>query len=167
MSVYQIAMLALIAGASGVSYNRPRAVLWLLLIAITFLASSEWWRQGWPRAELFAGICDTLICTIAFRFAREKWEAVVWNAYVTSVAVNAVYLVNNLTGGPMSHDIYSIILELLNVVAIITIGGTSAFDLAGMRNGRAFHPWRSVLGITLPAYRKAPRNEAPAGEAKR
>jgi hypothetical protein len=144
--------LVVVGAVAVVSWQNKRGLLWLALITLGFFVSGFYWRSGLGAPELVAGMCDATICMSIFLLARQKWELWVFSAFLACIAVNIVYLINNLAGaGVIDHEVYSIALEALNAAAIATIGGVSAFQRIGSTNGVAFHPWRSILGFVLPS----------------
>ena len=151
MSFFQIAMLCIVAAVAIVSHRHPRGLWWLAVLAVNYLVTSFNWRWGGPAPELVAGLCDAAVCVAIFFFGRFIWEMRLWLTYLAALFVNFAYLLHSVMGaGVISHDVYSSVLELLTVAALAIIGGTSSFVASGATDGRAFHPWRSILGLGRP-----------------
>ncbi len=138
----------LIAGAVALlSIRNPRGVIWVAAFTAAYFASGIYWRMRGGSPELVAGLYDALIVTLIVIFWRQLWELWVGVAALLCLAVNILYLINNLSGaGLVNHEVYSITLELLNLIALLTIGGVSAFVQKGSTDGRAFYPRVSFLG---------------------
>lgn len=146
----------LMAGAVALlSLRNWRGVLWVAAFTASYFASGIYWRIGGGAPELVAGLYDAGIVILIVILARQLWELWVGIAAFLCLAVNILYLVNNLSGaGLVSHEVYSIALELLNLIALLTIGGVSAFVQKGATDGRAFHPWVPFLAIARPFGRQ-------------
>ncbi len=127
---------------------------WLLAIVLTYIASVIYWDARGPYAEAFGFFCDAVL-VVAFTWAgKYVWEGRVAFLYLCSAFVNMAYLAHNLVDARLiPHDVHGAILEIINILAIGTIGITAAFDQAGSRNGRAFDPWLHIFGIVRPVYR--------------
>jgi hypothetical protein len=96
-------------------------------------------------------LCDAVVIVGMVIFSRYAWELWLWAIKLGMIAVNLLYLWHNLAHGTyISHETYSIALELLNALALITIGSASAHILAGKTNGRTFHPWVHIFGFVRP-----------------
>lgn len=129
------------------SVRNPRGSLWLIVIAVNYFVSTLYWRYNGLNGELVTGLCDAATAALVLVFGRYLWEMVVWAVFTTSLFVDFLFLANNLGGGPIDHETYSIALEALNAVALLWIGGVSGFLFNGYSDGWAFNPWRTVFGI--------------------
>lgn len=158
-SVWNIIIVCGIAGVALVSIGQMRYLAWIGAIFASYAASVVYWDFGGPYAEFFAGACDLAIVAAISIKARYIWELWLGLIYLTSAFVNMIYLANNLLGAYLlDHVAYSSILEAINIVAIVMIGGISAFEKAGMVDGVAFRPWMHVFGRLRYAYaRRDPR----------
>lgn len=145
-----------IAGAVVLlSLNNPRGVGWVSALTIAYFVSGWYWRSSGNSPELVAGLADAAIAVMVLIMARYIWEMWIGLVALACMFVNIIYLVNNLSGaGVVPHDVYSIALELLNLIALLTIGGVSAFQQKGSTSGIAFHPWVSFLGVARPFGRQ-------------
>lgn len=153
MSVWNILIISGVAGAALVAWGNLRFLWWLCAMFASYAISVIYWDLGWPRGEFVAGMCDIVIVAIMARKALYLWE--LWTALIvlTMAFINWLYLANNLTGAQLiSHDGYSSVLEVLNIAAIVLIGGVASFDKAGMHDGVAFRPWLYVFGRMRHAY---------------
>ena len=158
MSLWNLIILLGAAAAAlvplGGRSESPVYLRWLIAIIATYLASVLYWDARAPYAEAFGFLCDCIL-VLAFVFAgKYVWEAWVAFLYLCSAFVNLAYLAHNLVGaGIIPHDVHGAVLEVINILAIATIGTTAAFDRAGSRNGRAFDPWLYVFGRMRPVHR--------------
>jgi len=160
MSVWNLIILAGVAAATLVSIGHIRYLAWIGAIFAAYVISVAYWDLGGPYAEFFACICDlTLVAMIAAK-ARYFWELWIGVMFLASAFVNMTYLANNLLDARLiSHDVYSSILEIINIAAVMTIGGIASFDKAGMVDGLAFRPWLHIFGRLRPVYsRHNPRS---------
>jgi len=158
MSIWNALILLGAAAAAlvplGGRSESPLYLRWLGAIIATYIASVLYWDARGPYAEAFGFMCDCIL-VIAFVVAgRYKWEAWVAFLFLCSAFVNMAYLAHNLIGADiLPHDVHGAILEVINILAIVTIGATAAFDRAGARDGRAFDPWLHILGRVRPVHR--------------
>jgi len=145
----------LIAGAVVLlSITNRRGILWVAAFAVAYFASGIYWRLGGGVPELVAGLYDAAIVVLVLVLARQLWELWVGAAAFLCLAVNFIYLINNLSGiSIINHEVYSIALELLNLIALLTIGGVSAFVQKGSTDGIAFHPRVSFLAVARSSDR--------------
>jgi hypothetical protein len=160
MSVWGAILLSGVAAAALLAWGHWRYLAWLAVLLTSYVVSVVYWDLGWPYAEFVAGVTDLAIVTAVAWRARYLWELWFGALYLLSAGVNMVYLASNLTGaGTIDHVLYSSVLEVINLSAILLIGGVSSFDKAGMVNGLAFRPWLHIFGRVRPVY--ARRNSRP------
>lgn len=156
MTVVDLAIFAGVLIAALLSRSNKRGLLWLSLILFSYVLSSTWWRSELPAPELVTGLADAFICFAIFYLGRDRWELWLWRLSQISLLTSTVYLANNIfSWGMISHETYSIVLELLNWIAIFFVGTISAMMSKGLTNGRVFDPWVSVFGFVRPVYAKA------------
>jgi hypothetical protein len=155
MSWIDTIYLAIAGAVVLLSLNNPRGVGWVAAFTAAFFLSGWYWRSPGLSPELVAGLCDAAIVALVVVMGRYVWEMWAGLIAMACMLVNIVYLVNNVSGaGVVPHDIYSVALELLNLTALLTIGGVSAFQQKGSTGGIAFHPWVSFLGVARPFGRQ-------------
>jgi hypothetical protein len=151
MSVFQIIMLCAVLAIAWVSRRNWRGLVWLAALVLNYLVTSTYWRMGGQNAEMVAGLADAAVCIAIYLAGSRQWEMWVWVCFLASLLVNFLYLANNLLApGAIPHDIYSSVLEALNITALIVIGGVSASLEGGYSNGWASRPWRTVFGLVRP-----------------
>ncbi len=154
MTVIDTIYLCIAVAVVMLSVANPRGILWVTAFAVAYFASGFYWRSHGHLPEMVAGLYDTAIVVLVLLFARQLWELWVGVAAFLCLGVNIIYLANNLAdAGLISHEVYSITLELLNLIALLTIGGVSAFVQRGSTDGIAFHPWVSFLGFARSTHR--------------
>lgn len=142
--------------ALAFSMGNKRAWGWLLASALSYVVSTAYWRSGQPYAPFIAGMCDALICLAVYFFAKLRWELWVWRLFQVSVGVNFYYLAAQYGIFPyLSHNAYSTMLEIINWLALMFIGGTGALQVAGATDAphAADRPWYSVHRIVGALYR--------------
>jgi len=156
MRIYNLIILSGAAAAALIAWGNWRYVAWIGAMIASYVISVLYWDFSLPRAEFIAGTCDFLVCLAIFFFAAYRWELWLWRVMQVSLLVNIIYLASNLFGwSVLDHIVYSSALEIINVIAILIIGGTAAFEKAGMTDGLAFHPWMHVFGFVRPVYRRS------------
>lgn len=147
MSVWNIIILSGAAGAALVAWGSNRCLWCIFALVASYAISVIYWDLGGQQAEFVAGVCDLVAMTFIARNARHLWELWVALIFFGMALTNWLYLGDNLAGAHViSHDLYSSVLEIFNIAAILLIGGVASFDKAGMRNGMAFHPWLFSFG---------------------
>jgi hypothetical protein len=149
--------------ALALSLGQTRLWVWLLTAAVSYTVSVLYWRSGLPYAAFVAGLCDALICLGVYFFGRMRWEMWVWRLFQVSVGVNLYYLMQQY-GIPsrlglswsLSHNDYSIILEVINWIALLFLGGTGAVQPVG--GSHASNASGGLVGglrrAALPLFRK-------------
>lgn len=167
MSAIDISLLAAAIVVCALSWRiNPRGILWVLTAAASFAASTAYWRTGLPYAEGVAGICDAAVCLSVYFIGRQRWEMWIWRLFQTSVAINFLYLAGNIgIFAQIPHDTYSIMLEAINWMTLLLIGGMSTMQRIGFSDGSAHRPWDRVRVAlhslreerTEPSFLRAPR----------
>lgn len=104
----------------------------------------------WLPPSIIAGATDVLLCACIRVFGQERWETVwFFRLMLASVAVNLVYSSGLILGFPPvpDQDTLGIILEIINYLALLLIGGTGLLDRVGASHGnvRTFGSVRSFL----------------------
>lgn len=159
MSVFTLTLLAGAALAAGLSWGNWRAIGWLAAVTLDLVLTVLWWNSGLPHAEVFAGTADAAVCLGIYFFGRWRWEMWVWRLMQAQVLVNVMFLASNLYVVPrIDHDTYASILEALNWIAILSIGGMAVLQRIGYDLGRARAPWAGFRGFVraLRAERTTP-----------
>lgn len=136
-TIYIAAALAM----AFLAIRNPRGLLWIAGLAASYFISGAYWRAGGGNAELVAGLCDATLAVLILIFHQRLWE--MWIALIVVLCgiVNFVFLGGAiLSPEPWPHEVYSYTLELLNALALFTIGSVSAFMWRGYTDGIAFHP---------------------------
>lgn len=153
MSVWNIILLSGAAGAAFVAWGEWRYIMWLAAVVCSYCVSVLYWDTGLPYAEVVTALCDGLLVAAVTVRAKYLWELVIGLLYLLSMGVSMVYLANNIIGaGAMDQTLYASILEVINLAAVLSLGGLASFDKAGMINGVAFRPWVHIFGLVRPAY---------------
>lgn len=142
-----------------VAFGQWRAMIWLAVGAVVFIASSLYWRAGLPHPELFAGCLDAAVCLGIYFGGRQRWEMWVWRLFQVMLLLNIMRLAGTLgIFHNVDHIAYAIMLEAMNWLVIIVAGGTAGLQRIGYDHGRAIDPWRGVSGVvrSLCAQRRTP-----------
>jgi hypothetical protein len=167
MSGYHLAILLAAIVTGFASYRQPRALVWIGALAASFTVSVTylympkpyWPGMWWPPASGVAMLCDAAVCVALYVFSRERWEAILYGIVLTSVAVNFFYTAGSVAGFPPipPHEVYAIVLEALNYLALLLIGGTGIMTQIEARNGLSF---LDRIGVHLRWLVEALRSEA-------
>lgn len=147
--------------ALAFTMGNRRAWGWLAAMAASYVASTIYWRLSGPEAPFVAGMCDAAICLAVYFLAKNRWEIVVGKLYLASVAVNMVYYFGTMgLIASLSHNDYAAILEAINWLALIWIGGTTSLQLVGKDDGVSAHSLsRNLSRLVHPLSR--PRRHPP------
>lgn len=175
MSGYEQALLigfAVAALVASVCGNR-RAVMWIIVAGAvyaltelyartfgqtTFVVSTFRWDFHVPTSPLVSGLFDAGICLAVYFFGRFRWElSVVWRLFQISLGVNLYYLASlaHLPFVPeLSHNDFAAILEIINWLALLFIGGTAILLRTGAADAFARGPWSSLRRSLAALYRE-------------
>lgn len=134
--------------AVALSWGSSRSLAWVGVIALNYFTCGLYWRLGAPAPVVFTGVTDFAMLVLVFIFARYLWEAWLFVLYQVSLLAGVVYLI--MGTGDDFYLPYSLTLEAVTTAALWLIGGTSAWQRAGINDVAAFKPWRTVLGFPRP-----------------
>ena len=88
MNEYDIIFLVLsLIVAWNVRHNR-RALLWLLMGALSYTVSALWHRMGGSSPLIAAAVCDALVVAAIYASAKYKWELGLWRVFQFMLGVN-------------------------------------------------------------------------------
>lgn len=142
MNSWQIALLFGAVVASILSFGLPRAQLWILAGAVSFVFSTAWQRYDLPFHPAFTLACDACVCLAIYFFGREKWEIALYRIFQASVLTSLVFLVGpiEIAGHTfnMGHYGYVVFLEAWNWAALLVIGGMGLAEKIGGRGYENF-----------------------------
>ncbi len=175
MSPYHIALLSAAIVTGLISRDLRRAWLWIGALALSFIVSVAYlyapkpfiFGGWWPPASGVAALCDISVALAIYTWGRRRWETVgLYALMLLSVAVNALYTTGQIFGWPPipPHEVYAIILELINYAALLLIAGTAILSRIGAVHGRSF---AGRLMASLYSARSALRKEHRPSEALR
>lgn len=160
MSIYQATLAVGAIIAALIAWGNWRAIAWLAVLQVSIAVSVAYWKSGLPYGELVAGLCDALVCLGIYFFGRFRWEMWIWRLAQAMVLVNIVYLLGNVGIFTLTpHDVYSTILEIINWIAIASIGGSAILNRLGPDVGSTARPWPGVRGLVF--FVRAERAELP------
>lgn len=152
MSIFEIALISVGTAVLLLSLfaKNTRGAFWVAAILVDLVLSTAYWRSGLPYADVTTALCDSAICVLVYLFGMHRWELWVFLLFLSSFVVSMVDLgVSIRTPGGMDHDTYSSMLEAINYVSFLLVGGISGLALAG---GSDFPsaPWRVFRPAFLP-----------------
>lgn len=164
MSIFQLALLGGGVIAAFFAWGNWRAIGWIVALLIDHAVSVAYWDTGLPYAELVAGLCDASVCLVIYALARAEWEIkVLYRLFQGMVLVNMLYLAGNLDIAPkIDHVVYSSLLEVINVLILLSIGGFGRLERIENRDVVSV-PARPSLYRTFVALRER-RKKAPFWE---
>lgn len=120
-----------LAGAAVVvaliAWRVPRAVLWIGLLALSFILSSIWHDFGLPYAALFGASTNLAVCFALYSLAQLRWEMRVWNCIHAMIIIDLLYY----RGYIVNHADFAIGLELANWLALAIVGATGMMERFG------------------------------------
>lgn len=160
MNEFEIILLVLALVTAYIARELPRAWVWIFAAFLSFAASAIYWRLGLPHHPAFTAFCDSSICLAVYFVGKERWEMRLYKVFQFSVLVSLIKLGGFIPEGAL----YPAALEILNVVALLVIGGTAI--LAGASDERhtfghrrrpvhrAMHPLRAARAT--PPFHKVP-----------
>ena len=149
MSAYEVALIYAAMATVLISLRNSRGVAWVFLITADLIASTAYWKAGYPYGEVFTAACDATICLGIYFAGKFRWEMWLYRLYLASFGWSLVYLA---TRAFVDQDTYASGLEVINWVAFLSIGGISASQLAGRHN---------VLGLSGNWRRRFPAFVSP------
>lgn len=162
MNEFQAALLIGSIITAAVAWRVPRALLWILAGAASFVASVAWARYSLPMPPLFTACCDAAACLTIYAYARKEWELKLFALFRASVFVSLIYFCAAFVWPKAaSHWLYVTILEAINWTALLLILGTWASQRIGSHVGdRPSGAWARAVGwarasllATRPAHR--------------
>lgn len=127
MHWYQTALAIGAVIACALAWDVPRAVMWISLGALSFVASSWWHDVGLPYGAAFGAGTNIGICFLLYAYAELRWEMRLWNVFHLMIVIDLL----NLFGVVRSHYDYAVALELANWMALLLIGATGISERAG------------------------------------
>lgn len=150
MSNWNWIMLGAVLVTAAFSFRNLRGLAWIGALALDYAISVAYWRTGLPWGEVVTAACDASVCFVIYHYYRQRWELVVYGAFLASLAVDIFFLAGNLAVNTpwgrmisISQDTYGSLLELLNLLALLSIGGVSIVQLRGA-NVLALRPDRGL-----------------------
>ena len=153
MNGFQIAIMVGAAVTAIVSWNLPRAFLWISFGTIVAIACDVAYAYKLPYPEAFTLACDALMCLVIHWFAKEKWEMGTFIIFQFSVLISLLRMGSFIDG----KDTYRLALELCNWAALIMIAGTAIIGGAG---GRVLHDhWVSYIRRAYLYLRSPPKSD--------
>jgi hypothetical protein len=132
--LYALAAAAIIVAA--LSWNVPRAPMWIALQALSFCISGWYHDAGLPYPEVFGVLTNFAVMFALYAYAQLLYELFFWLCFVTMTLIDLLSLTNMLN----SHWTLAVGLEAANWLALISIGAAGMADRAGI--GRY---WVAVL----------------------
>lgn len=159
MNVFELALLIGAFITLLISWRLPRAALWIALGGLDYLVSSLWWYAG-LRFHPFATLCcDFLMVASIYHMAKQRWELGLFITFQLSMLASVLKMFLAAIGTPITNLAYAQVLEAINWVALLIIGGTAIIGWLGEPYvGRvgifATGRWRSAIVAINQSLRK-------------
>jgi hypothetical protein len=156
MEWYHFVMAGAAIAAALVARKTPRAALWVVAFAASFIVSVGYLRgyesleannllafytdrtwdliplfRDWLPPSIVAAACDAIVCILIYRMGRERWERLwLYGIALAMMGTNLLYASGLVMGFPPIPDrgTLGIILEVMNLAALGLIGGTGILD---------------------------------------
>jgi hypothetical protein len=145
---------AFLAGAGWVAWNvrqNRRALVWLLMGALSYTVSAAWHRLEGPTPLVASAACDALVVAALYAFAKQKWEMGLWRVFQIMLAINILaYAVpysavetvfgSGLIDQSHLHNAFLGSIDLANIIALAwiwingapqNVGDADRLDTAG------------------------------------
>lgn len=168
MSYWEKWLLTGVVLAALVSYNRPRALLWLTLGAADYLFTSAWADLGYPLHPFITAMTDAAVCIVIYIVCKsqggQRWELGVYAAFWLSAGVGFLKLSGYLDTGNASATLYPLLLEAANWLAILSVfasGTLRLVDVWASHLDGSGHNRGSLHRLVRAIY--APSRISPAG----
>ena len=156
MSEFQLALLIGALAAAIISSNLPRAWLWITCGAISFVASTAYYRFGYPYYPVSTLAFDGCVCLAIYGNAKERWEIGLFRLFQASVLVSLIYTyLLFFAQASAHHTLYVILLESINWLALGLIGGTAIADRVRADEGGYIWHWLHSFRRNIVSLRKA------------
>ena len=180
MEWYHFVMAGAAIAVAVIARKTPRAWLWVALLAASFIVSVGYLRgyealeannllafytdrmwlltplfRDWLPPSIVAAACDAVVCILIYRMGVERWERVwLYGISLAMMGTNLLYASGLIMGFSPIPDrgTLGIILEVMNLAALVLIGGTGILDRVqhgrsgiGGLVGRILHVGHSYL----------------------
>lgn len=152
MEYYHWTLIGLAVVAAASAWNVPRAVFWVALGALFYVASAMWHNAGLPYPTIFGAATNLVVCYLLWIFADLRYEMRLWNFYHLMLVVDILYIFGWIT----SHLNFAIALEIINAVALLFITAAGIMERASAGNLRSARGgWNRFVHSALFAQRAA------------
>lgn len=141
--------LALIIGAlvtAIIARKLPHSWLWISAWALSFVASTAYFRLGLPYYPIATLFFDGCLSIAIYGKARERWELLLMRLVQCSILISLVYSYLLFFQKTVAHHwLYIVLLETVNWAALALILGTAALDRIRANGDSSAHHWVSGL----------------------
>lgn len=130
--------------ALSISWPVKRASYWVALVSAGYSIPTLWWYLSGIHLYMLNIVVDATICIVIDRYAKERWELLLFKLYKVSVASSVGFFAIDLTlqamayisGSPSTdrgtlYPIYAMLLEGYNWVALAIIARTGLAEWHG------------------------------------
>lgn len=151
MEYYHWTLIGLAVLAAVSAWNVPRAVLWIAIGALFYVASAMWHNAGLPYATPFGAATNLVMCYLLWIFADQRWEMRFWNMFHLMLVIDILYIFRWIP----SQEHFAIALEIINAIALLFITATGIMERAsvGLPFRSAGNRWNRAVHSALWAQR--------------
>lgn len=128
MTIYQMALLIGAIITVAIAHQVPRAMWWVLALALSFVLSTMWQEFGLPHREAFGTVTDLAIVAVMYVYAMQRWELWVMNCVILMILFNWIYALRYAGLDVLPHYWLITGLEVANWMAIIIISATGLLE---------------------------------------
>lgn len=162
MSIYEAALLLLGTAVMLLSLSAAnyRGMIWVAVILVDLMLSTAYWVDDLPYADAFTAGCDFTVCVLVYVFGRHWFELWIMLLFQFSMLVSIVDLAAMIWApGWIDHDTYSSMLEAVNYVALLMIGGVSGYAFSDRWDIPAFRVWHWLRPAGFPLFPQSARDK--------
>lgn len=140
--------------------RQPQYWAWLLMGLCSYLLSVTYWHLQLPNPPAITMALDAVVILVVLAYARAEWELWFASLFLLSFACSLFLMAAQFFNWSLfSLYSYTVVLEVLNILAALSVASGAAALRSGNPNVRPLRVWRSVFGFVLPAARKAPGHQ--------
>lgn len=156
MSEFQIALTVGALITAFFARKLPHSWLWVSALATSFVASTAYYRLGFPYYPIATLFFDGCLSIAIYGKAKERWELLLMRLVQCSILISLVYSYLLFFQKTVAHHwLYVVLLEAVNWAALAMILGTAALDRIRANGDSAAHHWLSGVRHHFHALRSS------------
>lgn len=156
MSEFQLALLIGALTTAFFARKLPHAWLWISAWALSFVASTAYYRMGFPYYPVATLFFDGCLSIAIYGKAKERWELLLMRLVQCSILISLVYSYLLFFQKTAAHHwLYIVLLEAVNWAALAMIFGTAVLDRIRSNGDSAARHWVSGIRSNLNPLRSS------------